>query len=170
MAVSQSVWHFHLHQGVSVKRQLKLFISNLHTEPGTNSSLHESPQFTSESPVPTIPQAYGCHYRFVTATVLQIKSTTWLSEVNQGFDRFAFPKKEILPQNPGTGGAQKQKYRGAELCGIVFCKKLFITLKQWYCLNKLTLKGLSTGLLSMKEKVEKKCLLLNSFLMLVRSI
>lgn len=39
---------------------------------------------------------------------------------------------------------------------IVFYKKLFITLKQWYCLNKLTLKGLSIGLLSMKEKVEKK--------------
>lgn len=41
---------------------------------------------------------------------------------------------------------------------IVFYKKLFITLKHWYCLNKLTLKGLSIGLLSMKEKVEKNCL------------
>lgn len=68
----------------------------------------------------------------------------------------AFSKKEILPQNPCIGGAKKQKYRNVELCAIVSYKKLFITLKHWYCLNKLTLKGLSTGLLSRKEKVEKK--------------
>lgn len=67
----------------------------------------------------------------------------------------AFSKKEILLQNPCIRGAEKQKYRNVELCVIVFYKKLFITLKHWYCLNKLTLKGLSTGLLSMKEKVEK---------------
>ena len=68
----------------------------------------------------------------------------------------AFSKKESPPLNPRIGGAQKQKYRHAELCVIVFYKKLFITLKHWYCLNKLTLKGLSTGLLSMKEKVGEK--------------
>lgn len=75
----------------------------------------------------------------------------------------AFSKKEILPQNPCIGGAKKQKYRSVELCVIVSYKKLFITLKHWYCLNKLTLKGLSTGLLSMKEKVEKKKCLSKKF-------
>lgn len=70
----------------------------------------------------------------------------------------AFSKKEILPQSPGIGEAQKQKYQHIELCAIVLYKKLFITLKHWYCLNQLTLKGFSFGLFSMKENVEKNCL------------
>lgn len=69
----------------------------------------------------------------------------------------AFSKKEILPQNPSIGGAQKQKYQHIELCAIVLYKKLFITLKHWYCFNQLTLKGFSFALFSMKENVEKNC-------------
>lgn len=36
----------------------------------------------------------------------------------------AFSKKEILPESPGIGEAQKQKYQHIELCAIVLYKKV----------------------------------------------
>lgn len=53
----------------------------------------------------------------------------------------AFSEKEILSQSPCAGETQKQKYQHVELRAIVLYKKLFITLKHWYCLNKLNLKA-----------------------------
>lgn len=141
----------------SVKQQLQPFISNLHTKPETNNSQHQSPPSSHLGH----PYAqYPKHMAAINALLLLQSSRSRAPREYQRLIRVliasAFSKKEILPQNPCIGGAQKQKYQHVELCVIVFYKKLFITLKHWYCLNKLTLKGLSIGLLSIKEKVGKK--------------